>query len=99
MVILASLLVFAIATIFRLIDNSAALLIANGISVNPFYLSETIIRKEIQKLESNSTVLDYKLYRNIIFQKLHKIFVILAIITLIIGIVYEINNNELIAFL
>lgn len=99
MVILASIFVFIIAAIFRLIDNSAGLLIANGISVSPFYLSAETIKEEILKLEGKNDTLERKLNRNIMYQKLHKVFVALAIITLIAGIVYEINTKELIAFL
>jgi len=95
MVILASVFVFIIAAVFRLIDNSAGLLIASGISVSPFYLSEAIIKEEIQKLEADNAILKRKLRRNMMFQKLHKLFVALAIITLIVGIVYEIYHQEL----
>lgn len=95
MVILASVFVFIIAAVFKLIDNSAGLLIASGISVSPFYLSETIIKEEIQKLEADNAILKRKLKRNIMFQKLHKLFVVLAIITLIVGIVYEGYHKEL----
>ncbi len=95
MVILASVFVFIIAAVFKLIDNSAGLLIASGISVSPFYLSETIIKEEIQKLEADNAILKRKLKRNIMFQKLHKLFVALAIITLIVGIVYEGYHKEL----
>lgn len=96
MVILASVFVFVIAVIFRLLDNSAGLLIADGISVSPFYLPADIIKSEIDKLDESNSALKRKLRRNLKYQKLHKVFTILAIITLIVGIVYEFYNPQLI---
>lgn len=96
MVILASVFVFIIAAIFRLIDNSAGLLIANGISVSPFYLSIVVINEEIVKLDGSNEVLERKLKRNLRYRKAHKIFVALAILTLIAGIIYEFYNPSLI---
>lgn len=95
MVILGSVFVFIIAVFFRLVDNSAGLLIASGISVSPFYLSQDIIKDEIKKLDGSDEILERKLKRNLLFQKLHKAFVILAIITLLAGIVYEFYNPQL----
>lgn len=97
--ILISVFVFIIAAIFRLIDNSAGLLIANGISVSPFYLSTETIYEEIAKLGGSNKVLERKLKRNLIFRKIHKTFVVLSIITLIAGIIYEIYNPTLINLL
>ncbi|MEP0263183.1 hypothetical protein [Dokdonia sp.] len=94
MVIIASVFVFIIAVIFRLLDNSAKLFISNGISVSPFYLSAETVIEEMNKLDDDK--LKQKLRRNLFFQKLHKVFTILAILTLIAGIVLEINNPELI---
>ncbi len=96
MVILGSVFVFIIAVVFRLLDNSAGLLIANGISVSPFYLPANTIKMEIKKLEGSNNVLKRKLQRNLMYQKLHKGFTILSIIILALGIVYEIYNPQLI---
>ena len=86
MVILASVFIFMLASIVRLLDNSAGLLIANGISVSPFYLSASTIKDEINKLEGSNTKLERKLYRNLKLQKLHKVLVAVAIIVLLVGI-------------
>lgn len=94
MVIIASVFVFIIAVIFRLLDNSAKLFISNGVSVSPFYLSAETVIEEMNKLDDER--LKQKLKRNLLFQKLHKIFTILAIITLVAGIALEIYKPELI---
>ncbi len=94
MVIIASVFVFIIAVIFRLLDNSAKLFISNGISVSPFYLSAETVMEEMEKLDDER--LKRKLRRNLIYQKLHKIFTVLAVITLLIGIGFEIYHPELI---
>lgn len=94
MVIIASVFVFIIAVIFRLLDNSAKLFISNGVSVSPFYLSAETVIEEMNKLDDER--LKQKLKRNLLFQKLHKIFTILAIVTLIAGIAFEIYKPELI---
>jgi hypothetical protein len=99
MVILGSVFVFIVAGIIRLLDNSAGLLIASGISVSPFYLSADTIKEEIQKLEGSNEKLERKLYRNIKLQKLHKVLIIVAVVLLLVGIVYEIYNKELIRLL
>lgn len=96
MVILVSVFVFIIAAIFRLLDNSAGLLIANGISVSPFYLSVDTINEEIAKLEGSNEELERKLQRNLRYKKMHIAFVALAILTLLGGIVYEFYNPTLI---
>lgn len=96
MVILASVFVFIIGAIFRLLDNSAGLLIDNGISVSPFYLPPDTIKSEIDKLDESNIDLKRKLRRNLKYQKLHKVFTILAIITLLVGIGYEFYNPQLI---
>lgn len=98
MVILASIIIFIISVVFRLLDNSAGLLIANGISVTPFYLSQDKVEKEIVKLNGEKPELVRKLKRNIWFQKLNKVLNILAIITLVVGVVYEYYNGELVRF-
>ena len=94
MLIIASIFVFIIAVIFRLLDNSAGLLIANGISVSPFYLKAEVIKSEMAKLDDEK--LKKKLRRTLFFQKLHKAFIILAILTLITGIGMEIYKPYLI---
>lgn len=94
MVIIASVFVFIIAVIFRLLDNSAKLFISNGISVSPFYLSAETVMEEMEKLDDER--LKRKLRRNLMYQKLHKIFTVLAVITLLIGIGFEIYHPELI---
>ena len=97
MVIIASIFVFCIAAIFRLLDNSAGLLISNGISVSPFYLSESEVKEQIKKIEDSS--LRSQLKRTLIYQKLHKIFLVLSIITFVGGIVYEFINPTLVELL
>tara|TARA_R110000751_G_scaffold5508_2_gene25066 strand:- start:1119 stop:1412 length:294 start_codon:yes stop_codon:yes gene_type:complete len=97
MVIIASIFVFCIAAIFRLLDNSAGLLISNGISVSPFYLSESEVKEQIKKIENSS--LRSQLKRTLIYQKLHKIFLVLSIITFVGGIVYEFINPTLVELL
>jgi len=87
MVIVTSLFIYIIAVIFRLLDNSAALLIREGISVNPFYLKPFLIKEQIEHLED--TKLMQKLHRNLLFQKLHNIFAIVAMLTFIGGVIYE----------
>ena len=94
MLIVAAVFIFIIAVVFRLLDNSAGLLISNGISVSPFYLPSDIIRNEMDKLEDAR--LKRKLKRTLIFQRLHKVFTVLAIITLVAGIIYEIYNPQLV---
>jgi hypothetical protein len=94
MLIVASIFVFIIAVVFRLLDNSAGLLISNGISVSPFYLPPDIVKYEMEKLKDRS--LKRKLKRTLIYQKLHKIFTVLSIVTLIIGIAYEFYKPTLI---
>jgi len=93
MLILVSVFIFIVAVVFRLMDNSASLLIDNGISVSPFYLPAEVIKEEMEKIESHR--LRRKLKRTLVFQKLHKIFTVLAIVTLVAGIVYEIYNPYL----
>ena len=97
MVIIASIFVFCIAAIFRLLDNSAGILISNGISVSPFYLSESEVKEQIKKIEDSS--LRSQLKRTLIYQKLHKIFLVLSIITFVGGIVYEFINPTLVELL
>jgi len=87
MVIITSLFIYTIAVVFRLLDNSAALLIRQGISVNPFYLKSFAIMEEIEHLEDTKLV--QKLHRNLLFQKLHNIFAVVAILTFIGGVIYE----------
>ena len=94
MLIIASIFVFVIAVIFRLLDNSAGLLIANGISVSPFYLKPEVVKAEMAKLDDEK--LKKKLSRNLFFKKLHKLFTALAILTLLVGIGMEIYKPYLI---
>ncbi|RMB63426.1 hypothetical protein EAX61_03280 [Dokdonia sinensis] len=94
MLIIASVFVFIIAVIFRLLDNSAGLLISNGISVSPFYLAPEVVKDEMEKIKDER--LKRKLRRTLLFQKLHKIFTVAAIITLIVGIAFEIYEPQLI---
>jgi len=86
--------VYIIAIIFRLLDNSAALLILHGISVSPFYLKPPIILAQIENLKDEKLI--WKLRRNLWYQKLHIAFTVLAILTLIVGIIYEIYNPYII---
>ncbi|MFD2825647.1 hypothetical protein ACFSYG_04140 [Leeuwenhoekiella polynyae] len=97
MVIIASIFVFCIAAIFRLLDNSANILISSGISVSPFYLSEEEIKEQMLSIKNRKML--KKLKRAILFQKLHKIFLVLAILTFFAGIVYEFINPTLVTLL
>lgn len=94
MVIIASIFVFCIAAVFRLLDNSAGVLISNGISVSPFYLSEKEVKKQITLIDDEKLI--KKLKRTLVYQKLHKVFLVLSIITFIAGVVYEFINPSLI---
>ena len=85
---------FIIAVVFRLLDNSAGLLISNGISVSPFYLPKEVILEEIDKLEDPKLI--RKLRRNLIYQKLNKTITVLAVVVLLVGIGMEIYKPELI---
>lgn len=86
----AAVYIYIIAIVLRLLDNSAFLLIKHGISVNPFYLKPIIIQSHIDEL--NDKKLIWKLKRNLWYKKLHIVFTILAIVTFIAGIFYEIYN-------
>ncbi|RXG29153.1 hypothetical protein [Leeuwenhoekiella marinoflava] len=97
MVIIASIFIFCIAAIFRLLDNSAGILISSGISVSPFYLSEAEIKEQMLGIKNRKML--KKLKRAIVFQKLHKFFLILAILTFIAGVVYEFINPTLVTLL
>ena len=97
MIIIASIFVFCIAAVFRLLDNSAGILISNGISVSPFYLSPKEVKKQMKKV--NDRELRKKLKRTLIFQQLHKVFLVLAILTFIAGLIYEFYNPSLVALL
>lgn len=90
MFIVAAFFVYIIAIIFRLLDNSSALLIAHGISVSPFYLKPPVILEQIGQLEDKRLI--QKLQRNLWYQKLHIAFTILAILTFVGGVIYEIYN-------
>lgn len=94
MIIIASIFVFCLAAVFRLLDNSAGILISNGISVNPFYLSEKEVKEQMKNIEDRKLL--RKLRRTLLFQKLHKFFLVLSIITFVAGIVYEFINPTLI---
>ncbi|MEZ7494279.1 hypothetical protein QO206_02200 [Leeuwenhoekiella aequorea] len=80
-----------------MLDNSAGLLISNGISVSPFYLSESEVKEQIKKIEDSG--LRSQLKRTLIYQKLHKIFLVLSIVTFVGGIVYEFINPTLVELL
>ncbi|TVZ52474.1 hypothetical protein OD90_1649 [Dokdonia sp. Hel_I_53] len=94
MLMVVAFFVYIIAIIFRLLDNSAALLINHGISVSPFYLKPPVILSQIENLKDKRLI--SKLRRNLLYQKLHKLFSILAILTFIIGLIYEIYNPSII---
>ena len=92
--IIASIFVFCIAAVFRLLDNSAGVLISNGISVSPFYLSEKEVKEQIGKIQDEKLI--KKLKRTLVFQKLHKVFLILSILTFIAGVIYEFISPSLV---
>ncbi|MAW94206.1 MULTISPECIES: hypothetical protein [unclassified Leeuwenhoekiella] len=97
MIIIASIFVFCIAAVFRLLDNSAGILISNGISVSPFYLSRKEIKEQMKKIRDKQ--LRRKLKRTLLFQRLHKVFLLLALVTFIAGVVYEFINPTLVSLL
>ncbi|HEA30180.1 MAG TPA: hypothetical protein ENH91_09330 [Leeuwenhoekiella sp.] len=94
MILIASIFVFCIAAIFRLLDNSAGLLIANGISVSPFYLSPQEIKYQMDQIENPQLL--RRLRMTLLFKKLHKLFLFLAILTFVGGVIYEFVNPTLI---
>ncbi len=93
MILIASIFVFCAAAIFWLLDNSAGLLIGNGISVTPFYLSPKEVKDQMKTIE-NPKVLR-RLRTTLLFQKLHRLLLLLAALTFVAGIVYEIMNPTL----
>jgi type III secretory pathway component EscU len=93
MILIASIFVFCVAAVFRLLDNSAGLLISNGISVTPFYLSAKEIKEKMENIENPKLL--RRLRSTLLFRKLHKLFLVLAILTFITGIVYEIMDPTL----
>lgn len=97
MIIIASIFVFCIAAVFRLLDNSAGILISNGISVSPFYLSRKEVKGQMKKISDKK--LRKKLKRTLLFQQLHKVFLALALLTFIAGVVYEFINPTLVNLL
>lgn len=95
MILLASIFVFCIAATFRLLDNSAGLLIGHGISVSPFYLSREEVQHHMSKIEDNPKLIK-RLERTLLFQKLHKWFLLFALVCFIGGIIYEFIDPSLI---
>lgn len=93
MILIASIFVFCVATLFRLLDNSAGLLISNGISVTPFYLSSKEIKEQMENIENPKLL--RRLRTTLLFQKLHKLLLLVAILTFVTGIVYEIVDPTL----
>jgi hypothetical protein len=93
MILIASIFVFCIAAIFRLLDNSAGLLIGNGISVTPFYLSSKEIKDQIANIQNPKLL--RRLRTTLLFQKLHKLFLVLAALTFITGIISEVVSPTL----
>ncbi len=93
MILIASIFVFCFAAIFRLLDNSAGLLIGNGISVTPFYLSSKEIKDQMVNIENPKLL--RRLRTTLLFQKLHKLFLVLAALTFIIGIISEVISPTL----
>lgn len=97
MLIVAALFIYIIAVIFRLLDNSAGLLIAHGISVSPFYLKRTIILEQIEQLDNKQLI--QKLQRNLRYKKIHIACTIIAILTFVLGIIYEMYNPNILELL
>lgn len=93
MLILVSIFIFSIASVFRLLDNSAGLLISKGIFVSPFYLKSTEIKKQMQQVADPSVL--KKLNRALLFQKLHKFFLIISVLVFVMGIISEIRHPML----
>lgn len=100
MVMVASVYIYIVAIVLRLLDNSSFLLIEHGISVDPFYLKPQVVKTYIDELSQKEKEEDkkllWKLKRNLWYKRLHIFFTVLAIITLIAGIVYEIYNPYLV---
>lgn len=95
MIIIASIFIFCAAAVFRLLDNSSGLLIAHGISVSPFYLSREEI-KHHRDTVNDDPILTRSLNQMLLFQKLHKLCLVLAILSFIGGVVYEFVDPTLI---
>lgn len=93
----AAVFVYIVAIIFRLLDNSAGLLIAHGISVSPFYLKPPVILGQIEELDDKKLI--WKLHRNLWYQKLHIAFTVLAILTFLVGVIYEIYNPYIVTLM
>lgn len=93
MILIASIFVFCVAAMFRLSDNSAGLLIGNGISVTPFYLSSKEIKDQMKNIENPKLL--RRLRTTLLFQKLHKLFLLFAILTFVTGIVCEMMDPTL----
>ena len=71
---------FIIAVAFRLMDNSASTFLDNDILVDSSYVSNNLIRQQIETTEN--TKLKKSLKRSLLFRKLHNIFMILAVVSL-----------------
>ena len=94
MILLASIYIYCIAAIFKLLDTSAGILINHGISVTPFYLERKVVKAHLAKIEDES--LRKKLRFTLFCQLMHKVFTVLAILTAIAGIISEFLNPSLI---
>lgn len=78
--ICSPLLFFVLAVTFRLLDNSASIFLDHDILVDSAYVSNDLIRKQIENSENEK--LRKRLRLSLKYRKLHNIFMILAIASL-----------------
>lgn len=71
---------FIVAVAFRLMDNSASTFLDHDILVDSSYVSNSLIRKQMETTEDVN--LKKSLKRSLVFRKLHNIFMVLAVVSL-----------------
>lgn len=89
-------IIYILSAVFRLLDNSAAILLEQGISVAPFYLSEKKIKKNMTKIDDEKIIA--KLKRNLFYSKTAKALIFLSILIFCIGIIEEVRNPYIIKY-
>jgi len=79
--ICSPILFFIVGVVFRLLDNSASIFLNNDIMVDSSYVSVEQIKKHI----TASADAKYKklLQRALVFRKLHNLFMVLMVISLL----------------
>ena len=78
--ICSPLLFFVLAVMFRLLDNSASIFLDHDILVDSAYVSNNLIKQQIDNSEDEK--LKKRLRLSLRYRKLHNIFMILAIAAL-----------------